>query len=215
MKSVDIEEDATLYLRRREDASWGSSDRDFMVAATPIAGAGNLFVTNTTPASSYSVTFQGGMNTATGTLAGDENSLICFADGANWAGTVVANGNVALTNGAEAASVTFGALRLESGTFPIRLWLDAENGYTVDHLNITGSGIDCAGGRFELVPQGDYTLPRGTSVYLGRWAKAAVPSGAVRFNGAVMQFLAADVDGEPSRSDVYLRALSGFIITIR
>ena len=215
LKSVDIEEDATLYLRRREDASWGSSDRDFMVAATPIAGAGNLFVTNTTPASSYSVTFQGGMNTATGTLAGDENSLICFADGANWAGTVVANGNVALTNGAEAASVTFGALRLESGTFPIRLWHDAENGYTVDHLNITGSGIDCAGGRFELVPQGDYTLPRGTSVYLGRWAKAAVPSGAVRFNGAVMQFLAADVDGEPSRSDVYLRALSGFIITIR
>ena len=215
LKSVDIEEDATLYLRRREDASWGSSDRDFMVAATPIAGAGNLFVTNTTPASSYSVTFQGGMNTATGTLAGDENSLICFADGANWAGTVVANGNVALTNGAKAASVTFGALRLESGTFPIRLWHDAENGYTVDHLNITGSGIDCAGGRFELVPQGDYTLPRGTSVYLGRWAKAAVPSGAVRFKGAVMQFLAADVDGEPSRSDVYLRALSGFIITIR
>ncbi|MBQ1428083.1 MAG: hypothetical protein IIZ06_00295, partial [Kiritimatiellae bacterium] len=104
--------------------------------------------------------------------------------------------------------------RLESGTFPIRLWHDAENGYTVDHLNITGSGIDCAGGRFELVPQGDYTLPRGTSVYLGRWAKAAVPSGAVRFNGAVMQFLAADVDGEPSRSDVYLRA-SGFIIRIR
>ena len=34
-------------------------------------------------------------------------------------------------------------------------------------------------------------------------------------NGAVMQFLAADVDGEPSRSDVYLCALSGFIITIR
>lgn len=217
LKSVDIEEDATLYLRRREDAedAWESSDRDFMVAATPIAGAGNLFVTNTTPEWSYSVTFQGGNNTATGTLAGDENSLICFADGANWAGTVVANGNVALTNGAEAASVTFGALRLESGTFPIRLWHDAENGYTVDHLNITGSGIDCAGGRFELVPQGDYTLPRGTSVYLGRWAKAAVPSGAVRFNGAAMQFLAADVDGEPSRSDVYLRALSGFTITIR
>ena len=216
LKSVDIDEDATLYLRRREDLSWGSSDRDFMVATTPITGAGNLFVTNTTPASSYSVTFQGGSNTASGTLSGDENSLISFADGANWAGTVVANGNVVLTNGSAAARVTFGALRLESGTFPIRLWHDAEKDeYAADNINITGSGIDCAGGRFKLVPQGDYSLPKGTKVYLGRWARAAVPTGVVRFDGAVMQFLATAVDGEPDKADVYLCEFSGFVITIR
>lgn len=216
LASATIGSGATLTFCNRYYSNWHGNDNTGVYFATaPIAGEGDIVITNAYDGKAFAMTMRCGENTCTGAISADENSSLVFADGANWAGTVVANGNVALTNGAEAASVTFGALRLESGTFPIRLWHDAENGYTVDHLNITGSGIDCAGGRFELVPQGDYTLPRGTRVYLGRWAKAAVPSGAVRFNGAVMQFLAADVDGEPSRSDVYLRALSGFIIMIR
>ena len=72
------------------------------MANVPFAGTGNVTVTNGAPAYPFTVTMVTGANTATGSIkvnkvAGDAETALYFADGANWAGTVIA-GNVALTN---------------------------------------------------------------------------------------------------------------------
>lgn len=114
----------------------------------PISGAGSLVVSNATPGRAFSVVVTSSGNAATGeakVLQSNDPSTLYFADGATWAGTVVADGRVALTNCASsgAATVTFGTLELR-GKFPLRLWKD---GATVasDALNLT-SAVNGPGG---------------------------------------------------------------------
>jgi hypothetical protein len=125
------------------DVDLGNSSKTAVVAlenwnrrvfvAPPLTGTGSLAVSNmlagTHAVYSTTVTITNGANTATGrayvaqTESGAPAALV-FADGANWAGEVVAGGNVSLTNlvdASSAASVSFGALRLDRD-FPIRVW---------------------------------------------------------------------------------------------
>ena len=84
-----------------------------------------------------------GSNTATGEVwacASADGCQLLFADGANWAGTVVGDENVAFTNrtsGAAPASVEFGAIRF-AGKMPVRVWRAGANPAS-DYLRINGA----------------------------------------------------------------------------
>ena len=101
--------------------------------ASPLTGTGSLAVSNELSGAhavySMTVTVTNGANTATGRAfvadtAGGAPAALVFADGANWAGEVVADGRVSLTNlvdGSAAANVSFGGIRLDAD-FPLRVW---------------------------------------------------------------------------------------------
>ena len=214
LKSVALDAGATLNLRRIDDVSWDTTETFFRSAAdVPITGAGNVFVTNATPDRPFAVTVQGGANTATGSIAADANSTLLFADGANWAGTVVANGNVVLTNGAEAASVSFGTLRLDAD-FPVRVWrsVDTETvrtTYSCDTLAVgayTGTGA--------LAPvlmngDDDECFPFGATLDLGTiGADSAIPRLAKHWRAIV-------VDGEGDARNIKLKFGVGFSVMVR
>jgi hypothetical protein len=128
------------------------------------------------------VTITNGANTATGkafaarTESGAPTALV-FADGANWAGEVVADGNVSLTNLVDeggAATVSFGALKLD-GDFPIRIWKSA-TGVTNDMVNLASAPT--GNGSFSLVEM-EGTLTAGDRFEIGLYpANAALPKNA-------------------------------------
>ena len=148
-------------------------DRHTTMANIPFSGTGNVTITNGVPAYPFTVTMVNGANTATGTIKvakveGDAETKLYFANGANWAGTVVADGNVALTNLVDAAAAvtnTFGTLRLDAD-FPIRVW---KSGDTIvnDALNV-GAYVNNGG---KLVLVGDALAP-GDTLILGTLADA-------------------------------------------
>ena len=156
-------------------------DRRATMANVPFSGTGNVMVTNGVPAYPFTVTMRNGANTATGAIkvakaVGDAETMLYFANGANWAGTVVA-GDVALTNlvdGAAASTNTFGAVDLAAGsTFPVRVW--KTGGAIVAH-----DGLDVArylknGGKIEFVAM-DEPLALGDRFVLGTiGAESALP----------------------------------------
>ena len=115
-------------------------DRHVKMANVPFKGSGDVTITNGVPDYPFTVTIVNGASTASGTIKvakadGDAETALYFADGANWAGTVVA-GNVALTNLTDgtAASVSFGELDL-AADFVIRAWDDAGT-LTYDTLDV-------------------------------------------------------------------------------
>ena len=142
LASVEVAEGTTLEFRGRADrmvTEYGSLG--MVEVESPISGAGDVVVTNTWDGKGLKMVFSNGSNTCTGTLAahdceGTATAAIWFADGANWAGTVVANGNVRLVDSIGASewygsasyedanvTVTFGAVDLQSD-FPVRVWND-------------------------------------------------------------------------------------------
>ena len=136
----------------------------------PLTGTGSIAVSNELSGAhavySMTVVVTNGENTATGeakVLPTDTGApaYLAFADGANWAGTVVADGNVSLTNltdGASAASVAFGSLRLDSD-FPIRVWKTGGAIVANDRIDIstaiTGNGRIVLVGVDERIVAGD------------------------------------------------------------
>ena len=151
----------------------------FVKIGPPLTGAGSLAVSNELADAhavySMTVLVTNGANTATGsaqvmpTATGAQAKLL-FADGANWAGTVVADANVGLTNlvdGAAAATANFGAI---SGTMPIRVWKTGGAITANDKVNLTS-----AAGGFEMVAM-DEKLQAGDVVELGLYPEnAALP----------------------------------------
>ena len=123
--------DGDLYIASTNVGILGNTDwdRHTKMANIPFSGTGDVTITNGVPAYPFTVTIQNGASTATGTIKvakvdGDAETKLYFANGANWAGTVVADGNVALTNltdAAGAANVSFGTLQL-AADFPVRVW---------------------------------------------------------------------------------------------
>jgi len=174
-------------------------DRHTKMANVPFTGTGDVVITNGVPAYPFTVTMVNGANTATGSIKvdkvdGDAETALFFADGANWAGTVVA-GNVSLTNttdGTAAATATFGALDLAS-EFNIRVWKENGNIVTNDMVNV---------GRYEnnggkLVPtmmtdDVDFTI--GEMITIGKIAKAS-PNPALKVGWSAKRF-AIDGDNE-------------------
>ena len=160
----------------------------------PVVGEGGLFVTNalTGAVAQYDTTLVvGGVgNTATGTAsacsvsATGARAYLKFQDGANWAGTVVANGGASLVNtnaSTEAglpATATFGAMRFE-GDFPIRLWKGEAT--TNDFLEITGDSTR-TGAKAGLVGVGmaGYVPEEGVYFTVARCPRMAQPPPAAR-----------------------------------
>ncbi|MCQ2390574.1 MAG: hypothetical protein MJ240_04040 [Kiritimatiellae bacterium] len=151
----------------------------------PVTGEGNLSVTNALPAekSEYAMTLlvTNGVNVATGmasAITGENGgaSYLVFADGAKWAGSVVANGNASLTNLVNAtapAKATFGGISF-SGTFPIRLWVDGQS----DFIELTGDCTAVSGG-LAGVGMADYVPQPGDAFVVARCpATASLPKAA-------------------------------------
>ena len=152
-------------------------DRHTTMANVPFSGTGDVTVTNGVPQYPFTVTMRNGANTATGAIRvakadGDAETMLYFANGANWAGTVVA-GNVALTNLVDAAAActnSFGTLDL-AADFPFRVW--KENGAIVanDVLNV-GNYVD-NGGRLAPTSATGEVFGPGDRIAVGRISKSA------------------------------------------
>ncbi|MBP3406641.1 MAG: hypothetical protein J6N18_11100 [Kiritimatiellae bacterium] len=174
---VRIEPDSTLYMQSSSDLEGTEWNRDFVVADVPMTGSGNLVVTNGVPGYGLSLTFVSSANTATGRIcvapSADPTSLQ-FANGANWAGTVVADGRVSLTNLENAASVSevsFGSVDF-AGDFPLKVW--KENGtFVSDKVNLSRPTTGVGG--FKPVAQNGFHFTQGDTFVIGKWAASAVP----------------------------------------
>ena len=155
-------------------------DRHVKMADVPFSGTGDVTVTNGVPAYPFTVTMVNGANTATGSIKvakadGDSETALYFANGANWAGTVVA-GNVSLTNltdGATTASVTFGSISLPSDTaFPVRAWSDGAGGFEND--TVDAGQYDNGGGRLTpICMTSGVTFAPGDTIVVGKMAKTS------------------------------------------
>ena len=206
-------------IRGQSDVTWGENgsgtERTCKIdSAVKFAGGGDLRIENAESGKYFAVIMQGGLNTCSGNLSvsSPENydAKFFFADGANWAGTVVA-GNVALTNltdVATAATATFGTLDL-AADFPIRVWKD--NGvYTADAINV--GAFVAHGGKLSPVMMSDgEDFDKGDSFVVGKIAKGATLP-AVATGWAIK---ARPIDGDDANDEIVLKSGVGFQIIIR
>ena len=149
MTAVNLEEGKKLTFKCVKEAIYSSNSDTYtyFIMEAPFTGAGDLFFTSERSSQTMQPTFVCGNNTCTGTLSVDpeKNIMVHFANGANWAGTVVLNGKVDFSPADEDHSgqngspteLTFGAVKLEKD-FTIRLW--GADGLKNDKINITGAG---------------------------------------------------------------------------
>ncbi|MBR1921515.1 MAG: hypothetical protein IJ829_05880 [Kiritimatiellae bacterium] len=227
LAAVDVAEGKTLLFR-------GVADRmvtefkslGLVEVESPLSGAGDVAVTNTWNGKNLTMVFSCGANTCTGTLEardceGTATAAIWFTDGANWAGTVVANGNVKLVdpigssewNGAGAyedapVAVTFAALDLRAD-WPVRVWADETGAYSCDTLAV---GLYRGNGRLvpTLMTEGAAFAPR-DSLVVGTIAKSS-PSPAVANGWAVKRLALADDD---TRETLVLKRGVGLQVILR
>ena len=175
--SVRIEPNSALYFQSSPDLGGTEWNRHMTLANRPITGGGDFVMTNGTPGHAFTATVVSGANTATGQIrvagTGDPTTLF-FNDGANWAGTVVADGRIALTNeaAATAARVSFGTLEL-TGDFSIRVWRQGNGTVVADRVDLA-SALAGTGKIRPKVMSG--TLNPGDSFVFGSYpVGAAVP----------------------------------------
>ena len=184
----------------------------------PLTGAGSLAVSNRLSgahaAYSMTVTVTNGANTATGqayvaqTESGAPAALV-FADGANWAGEVVANGNVSLTNLVDvgaAANVSFAVLKMD-GDFPIRVWKTGGAVLSSDKVNL--SSAIAGDGTFSFVEM-DEPLSEGDTFEIGLYpSNAALPKDVKPFSYSAKP---SDVEGYVRLFVTYRK--TGLILTV-
>ena len=210
--SAIVKEGGVFSIVGRNDGSsntgtWTAWDRDLVVAA-PITGAGDVVVSNAVAGNSMAITVTSAANTCSGAIScnGDNDCRLLFADGANWAGTVVA-GSVALTNTTEdaASAVSFNAVNL-AGDFPIRVWKDGGTIVANDTLNV-GSYVNNGG---KLVPTGaEFAL--GDQIVVGKIAKNAVlPSAAPGWIAKIQP-----LDGDDENDELLLKRGCGLQVLVR
>lgn len=160
-------------------------ERRSVFSDIPIAGGGDLVVSNSMPDKVFTVTVVNGENSCSGLamaiVSGECDSAaetaLYFADGANWDGTVVANGLVALTNvtdSAQPANVSFNRVRLV-GRLPLRAWRSADGDVVNDAISMTGGFVRDGGdiGMVEIVPQAGFALKETDRIALGTYPRGA------------------------------------------
>ena len=223
LASVAISEGKTLSLTTRNklwsDGKFGdeSGDRVVALADVPITGGGSIALSNDN-VNVFGVIVRSGDNTATGTAsvlppaAGKGATTLFFADGANWAGTVVA-GNVLLTNltaGASASTATFGVLDL-ADDFHVRVWMENGSIVTNDMLNV-GTYENANGGR--LVPisaASGEPLAADGKIIVGKISKSSsLPTVARGWSART-----SDILGDDANYLLTLKPNSGLQIVIR
>ena len=149
--------------------------------APPLTGTGSLAVSNELSGAhavySMTVTVTNGANTATGRAvvgdtAGGAPAALVFADGANWAGEVVADGRVSLTNlmdESAAANVSFGGIRLDAD-FPLRVWKTGGSIVANDKVNLASAPT---GARAITFAEMDEPLVLGDKFEIGLYPESA------------------------------------------
>ena len=178
LKSVTVPEGMFVGIRSSEKWKEGTPwDPVAMLdPAVPITGGGSLVLSNATPGHAFTAIVACPKNTATGeakVLPSADLSTLLFADGANWAGTLVARECVGFTNltaAASPATVTVRNVRFE-GNLPIRVW---KSSGVSDRLVITGE-ISTAGGGFAPVAM-DGRFVVGDTVVVGTCPAASLPA---------------------------------------
>ena len=131
-------------------------------------GAGSILVSNSASADTMTVTVCCPSNTATGTAqaSAGQGATLRFADGANWAGTVVANGCAELFGEGAPSVATFGAIRF-AGTFPLRVWKDGSGAVRGDRVSL--GSVTTGTGAFVVVPQGGAEFAAGDGYDFGTY----------------------------------------------
>ena len=196
LKSVNVPTGKFVGIRSVDYWPWGENwNREIILdPAVPITGGGSLLVTNASPGWSMRAIVACGSNTATGeawACPSADGCQLLFADGANWAGTLVGGENIAFTNltaGASPATVTVGAIRFDGNLSP-RVW---RTGGTNDYLRITGAlsgnggfapvtmdGEPEAGDTYVIgeIPLAGGEAPDVSTYSTRRWKLFSVPSG--------------------------------------
>ena len=149
MTGIDVPEGKTMTLcavPNKFDSNSSPSKHTIMLES-PITGGGDIIVTNTWSGKIMMPVVTTNANTCTGRIEAFEcakgSAMVYFQDGANWAGTVVANGRMEIADkftGPDAAhnspvTVTFAALDLQAD-FPIKVWKNEGEAITNDTLNV-------------------------------------------------------------------------------
>ena len=154
MTGIDVPEGKTMTLcavPNKFDSSSSSPTKHTIMLESPITGGGDIIVTNTWSGKIMMPVVTTNANTCTGRIEAFEcaeknaKAMVYFQDGANWAGTVVANGRMEIADkftGPDAAhnspvTVTFAALDLQAD-FPIKVWKNEGEAITNDTLNVDG-----------------------------------------------------------------------------
>ena len=181
LKSVRIGDGKFLGLRAFSQNPGTYNEREWnrvmKLANVPVTGEnGSMFVTNTLANYTCEAILVCGANTATGELTAYPSGAGCrltLADGANWAGTLVANeciGFTNLTTAASPATVAVNNVRL-AGNFPIRAW---KNAGVSDQLVISGSLSRVKGGFTPVAMDGAFV--EGDTVVVGTCPAASLPA---------------------------------------
>ena len=217
LAAVELGENSLLSVTPRNGNNFTHNlgPRVVALANVPIVGNGGSVTLSNANVNAFGVVVRSGANTATGSASvtavdGTGATTLYFANGANWAGTVVA-GNVALTNltdGAAAATATFGSLDL-AADFPIRVW-KSEGVYSADAINV-GSFINNGGKISPVMMSEGEDFARGDSFVIGKVAKGATLP-AVATGWAVK---ARSIDGDDAYDEIVLKSGVGLQIILR
>ncbi|MGN0832290.1 MAG: hypothetical protein ACI4RD_01410 [Kiritimatiellia bacterium] len=200
------------------------------VFEAPFAGEGDLVVGNSRSGFTLQPTIARGDNTCTGRLSvsadnGTAKARVHFADGANWAGTVVLDGRTDLVpidydhagTAANPAVISVGGAELNE-PFVLRAWLTQDGDaltVTNDMINVGAGGWTVgANGVLTLESQSDIVfgdLPELTEFVLGRMPKG----GTVPANSSgLFEMLEREIDGDETQSLLVARIKSSqFVFT--
>ena len=219
--AVAVAENSTLtFTTRNQQNGHGyfnnGDDRVIELADVPITGGGSVALSNAT-ANVFGVIVKSGANSATGTArviapaTGMGATTLYFANGANWAGTVIADGNVMTTNLVDAAAActnSFGTLELATN-FPVRVWKSGGRIMANDAL-VVGSYAGSAKLSLELIGSGEEFGPGDKFVLgkIGADAKNTLPS-----LGANWKYIFGEA--ENGYCEVTLRYSQSFQIILR
>ena len=233
MAGIDVPEGKTMTLCGVSDKLYTNDTRERLtiMLESPITGGGDVIVTNTWSGKTMMPVVMSSANTCTGRIEAFEcvndetKAMVYFEDGANWAGTVVANGRMGIAekftdssnyklHGPEArhnnpVTVTFAALDLQAD-FPIKVWKNEGEAITNDTLNV--DRYVNSGGK--LVPEmatdgAEFVM--GDKIRLGKIKRGAeLPSFA---RGWILSI--APIDGDEEFDILSASFGRGFMVIVR
>ena len=211
-----VEENSVFRITGRNEGktahgNWLDWDRILAIDGE-IGGYGDVLVSNAVVGNSMEITVTSPINSCEGAIRcdGANDCSLLFADGANWAGTVVA-GNVSLTNltdGATAARVDFAKLDLASD-FPVRVWRGEDGKLASDRLDV-GEYINNGGKIVPVMMTEDANFNIGDALFLGEMnAGSSLPKVVAGWN-----VRAVPVEGNGSKVLLTLKRGVGFSIFV-
>ena len=221
--SVNLADGSTLTFSTRNRVFWepghfadDSGDRVVALADVPITGGGSVALSNAN-VNVFGVIVKSGANTASGTAsvvdpaAGVGATTLYFADGANWAGTVVA-GNVALTNLTDGAAVNvdFGTLDL-AVDFPIRVWTDNGGSIVTNDMLDVGTYVNNGGRLVPISAASGETLDAAGRIVIGKIDKNSPLPNAARG----WSVRTSDILGDDANYLLTLKPSSGLQVILR